>query len=188
MPALIPELARAKTEFNRLSASAVNAEILRVDQLRALRTQWETLARRVDREAIVATENIVDEVQEIQELWSSAVNWLREGRAAEEQIRVLEAVAELAGSCRDYLDSVGRMWELLVRMGGQAERGRALAEAGRRLEQVRSEASRALDARMSPWRPSDRARFERGQQEIAEGKAIDPDSARARFRMNQGQA
>jgi hypothetical protein len=91
-------------------------------------------------------------------------------------------IADLAGSGRDRGESVCRLWQLVERMGGEPEGAGELAHASRLFDQVHSEASRALAHRNKPWQPSDPARLAQGCQQIIEGKAVNPEEARERFR------
>ena len=191
MPTLIPDFARAMAESNRQAATSLNAEIrrierlrLRVEQLRQVQADLETLRRRVAREARAATRDVAAEAQEIGELWSAAVQALRQGLAAEEQITVLQGFTELAGSGNDFGESARRLWAVVEQLGGQAEGVEELAAVGRLFDHVHAEASRALAARETPWQPSDPARLEHGLQEVREGRAVPPDEARTRFRKS----
>ena len=154
----------------------------RVETVRQLKAELDTLRRRVVREAQAATRALVAEAYEVKDLWSSAVESLRAGLSVEEQIMVLQVFMELTTSGQHFRDAVRRQWALVERIGGNAKGAEELVDAGRLLDRVHTEARRALEVRKTPWLPADPARLEKGREEIRQGKAIHPDEARARFR------
>jgi hypothetical protein len=191
MSTLTPDFARTITESTRRAALFVNEEIERIEGLyarvvngRETATERQTLQRRTEREAAAATDGVVAEARELNELWNAAVGSLREGLSLEEQIAVLESFLDLAGSLGALTESVSRFWELVNQMGSNAEGAADLSDARRVFDRVRSEAARALQARRAPWQPSDPARLERGRRETEEGKRLSPDQARAFFRAH----
>jgi hypothetical protein len=124
--------------------------------------------------------------EHVEELWATVIRSLRGGLTADEQVAVLRATIEAVASGRDHLASVRRLWAGVERADGRVEGAEELAEAERRFDRVHAEATRALEARLNPWQPSDPARLEQGLREAREGKAVGPDEARAWFRKKPG--
>jgi chromosome segregation ATPase len=192
MPTLIPDFARAMTESNRRAAESISEEIERVERLREraeglqyLKAEWDAFLPRVAREARSATLNVTAVAREVEGLWSSAVESFRNGLPADEQVAVLQAHADLARSGQDLLESVRRLWAAVERLGAQAEEADELADADRRFDRMRTEATRALGMRTTPWQPSDPARLEAGLQQARAGNVLSPEEVRARFRKDR---
>jgi hypothetical protein len=186
MPTLIPDLARAMTDSNRRVAELVDAEVRRAEALREIQAEADTLRQRVAREAREVTRHMIAVTNEVEGLWSSALEALREGIPTDLQLNVLRAAVTVADSSRSYLKSARSLWSTVSDLGGEVEGAEVLAAAGRAFDRVRSEATRALEARTTPWQPADPDRLEQGRQELREGKALSPDEAKARFRTDRG--
>jgi hypothetical protein len=191
MPTLIPDFARAIAESNRQAAASVDEAARRIERLREraeklkpMQADLDTVRRRWAREARSATRDLVAGAEEMKDLWSRAVQFLRQGLSAEEQITVLQLSADLAASGHEYREAIHRLWAAVEQIGGQAEGAEELAEVGRLFDRVIAEATRAIEVRKTPWKPSDPARLEQGLEEIRQGKAVSPDEARARFRKD----
>ncbi len=200
MPTLIPDFAQSMTESNRRTASAIDEEIRRVEDLR-LRigasdehaADWGTLRRRVSRKARAATRELLAEASEMSESWKSLIETFRAHRSSKNQTEILDAqinylrsTVELARSLRDVKKSVCDFWNMVEKIGGTAENSVELAEAEQLIESVLSEATKALEIREHPWQPADPARFERGLREAQAGQALGPEQTRAQLWKTAG--
>lgn len=132
-----------------------------------------------------AADRAVSRVFEAQDFWNEALVALRAepiGAKAESLLQLLLSSFE---SSRRLVQSAHVLSELAIKEGASPEALQQLDQAEKQIQALAAEAELALEHRTSDWQPADGERFARGLQMAREGKTINADEARSRFRKTK---
>jgi hypothetical protein len=133
--------------------------------------------------ARLLTSELLAESAEVETQWKNAIRSLNQG-SLEEQVALLQAFAELAGSYLRAVETAKELWAEVGRLGGSAAESDQLAAAEKVYSRIQWHSCRAVDHRLKPWVPKDPERLERSLQAVREGKVVGPEEARRWFRSN----
>lgn len=173
-----------------LGRTADRAERLR-DRVSATadRDDVAVLLRRHEREAAEATRDAVSAVEQVEDVWAAGLRSIRNallaGQPPAEQVALLREFAAYVDSARVLFPPVRRLWDAVGRYGGDSAGAGELDRAAGLLDRIHREVVRAIDARVNPWQPRDKERYEAAMRRRVEGNVTDLTAEDFKARMRR---
>jgi hypothetical protein len=182
---LLEDLAEEASASNRRVADRLDDEVRDLDELlRAVAVVDEHRQKAVE-SARQATAYIVSRAAEAETVWRSAIAALRKQPSEADAERLLRNQLELFESGRRLVRVARSLWSVSQQMGVAPERLDDLDGAEQHFDTLSAQARLALDHRVRDWRPADPARLQEGLKLARDGKTVQADEARARFRRDR---
>ena len=184
-----PELARSLAESNRDAAALLGREADRVEALAEIGVPAARLLGLAARLARDASRDVVASAVEVFDRWDATYRGQRARWTAEERAAVCGGFADWVAAVRGRVAAVGRLWELVGRLGGPADGAADVAAAERRAGLAARLIEKAAEFGRVPWEPRDKERYERVMREYVPGvtPTLSPDEVKAYFRRARGE-
>jgi hypothetical protein len=176
---MLPELAREMSGSNRHVAEALEAESLRLEELRGKPEETEALKRRAPQSARVATSTTLSRRANIADLWQLTLELFEGGLSAEQSQEMLQAFRNTIDDWLRGVQKCREMWKLVANLGGAPEGLEALNAAEAQVGRIRAAVDKMHGFMTRARPPIDPSLLERGRKEIAEGRYRTADQIRA---------
>lgn len=185
MSVLLEDLAEEATASNRRTADRLDAEASDL-RLKEQQAAGPHLWQRAVESARQATDYALARSAEAAGLWESALASLRPAANGSDAERMLQTHHDLLESALRILRASLTLWSVPQRQGIAPERIDELAQTEQRIAGFLVEAKKAIEHRARERLPVDPERLAAGLKLAREGKTINADEARNRFRNAQG--
>jgi hypothetical protein len=167
---MLPELAREMSGSNRRVAETLEAESLRLEELRRKPEEAEALKRRAPRSARGATSTTLSRKANIVGLWELALEHFEEGLSTEQSQEMLQAIRNTIDNWLRAVRDCRDLWRLVEQVGGSPEGLEGLDAAENEVRRIREAVEKMHAFITRPRPPIDPSLLERGRKEIVENR------------------
>lgn len=181
MALLLEDLAEETSASNRRVAERLDAEVRNLNDRRPALAP-EELGPVALEGARLATDYAVSRVPQAEGLMRLALAALRKEPTGESAEGLLRTLLATFNTCQQLVRAARSLGETAELSGVAPERFDELDRAQRRLEELATEAKRALEYRVREWQSAEPERLALGLQTARAGKTVKADEARAWFR------
>ena len=185
---LLPELAREESGSNLRVAETLEAESLRLEELRGKPEEAEALKKRAARSAQGATSTTLSRRANIVGLWQLALEHFEDGLSAEQSQELLEAIRNTIDNWLRVVQDCRELCRLLSEVSGSPEGlGEGLVAAEEEVKRVKVAAEKMHAFITRARLPIDPGLLERGRKEIAENRYRTAEQIRAGSTQTEGE-
>jgi hypothetical protein len=167
---LLPELARETAGSNRRVAEKLEAESRRLEQLREKAEDGQALKKQATRSARGATGTTMSRKADVLGLWQHALEVFADGLEGGQARDLLQTLRESIDSWLRLAEDCRAMWRFAATLGSPPQGPEGLDAAEEEVKRVKAAVEKMQAFLSRPRPPVDVGRFEKGREDLAQGR------------------